>query len=330
MVVFDATRWGGAHCHLSRNSVNLYSGSRMLICDPGVFSYEMTDPFAPYGKSTPAHNTVHLAGLSQAEADPHTRHVHLFHDAAVVNSSYESGYWPGRYTWGWYEGKCPGLFARHGRTLLWLRGRGAVVWDSVAVDLPGQQYAAHWQLPAGAYALDADRRRVWTAGEEDNVLVQVLQARDPVRMTVREGHRLPERGWLPGTGPGDCRPAPQIAVEGIAQERTATLTTLLCPFRGGRAPAVEAQEFTDRTGRAQGILLRWPDGDSDAVAATPNLLYQVGEAGALVSDGSLVAVSLRSGRPWRVLVVDGMFVEWNGELLVDRQEAGTFREELGK
>ena len=326
MIVFDATWWGGGHCHLSRNSVSLYAGSRMLLCDPGVFSYEMSDRYAPYGKSTAAHNTVNFAGMNQSESEPHVEHVHLFEDAAVVNASYEAGYWPGEYTWNWYEGKHPGLFGMHNRTLLWLGGRCALVWDVLAFDREGQRYAAHWQLPAGTHRADAAERQAWTTGPDDNVLVQLLSAGDDATLVVYEGQEVPLRGWLPKGGPWEYEPAPQLAFEAIARGRYGNLATLLLPFRGECPPRPSVDAFTDSTGLTQGFHLRWPDGGEDIATVGSGMLRQVGEAGRLTSDGCLAAVSLREGRPARVLLGGGMYVELDGAVLVDRPEAGTYRE----
>lgn len=324
MVIFDATRWGGSHCHLSRNSVNLYAGSRMLLCDPGVFSYEMSDPYAPHGKSTPAHNTVNLAGMSQSEADPHVRRVALFDEAAVVNASYEGGYWPGQYTWSWYEGKHPGLFGMHGRTLLWLRGRCAVVWDVIAFDREGQRYAAHWQFPAGPHEADAARLRARTRGGAHNVLVQLLASDDAMSLMVNEGRDVPLRGWLPKGGPGNYEPAPQVVFEAIAANRYAVFATLLLPFAGDDEPDFEVRASRSANGRGLCFRLCWADGDEDLVCATPNLMHQVGEAGALTTDAALAAVALRDGKPRRTLLVDGMYAELDGQVLAEQPQGGVY------
>ena len=57
---------------------------------------EMSDPYAPYGKTTRAHNTISVGGLNQTEADPDTRTVHIEQDLAVVASRYGGGYFPGK------------------------------------------------------------------------------------------------------------------------------------------------------------------------------------------------------------------------------------------
>src|SRR5690606_19846893 len=94
-IIFDATKWGGGHCHLSRNSVSLYAGDRPLLVDPGTFTYEMSDPFSVYGKSTPAHCTLNVAGKSQTAADPAFFHVHDVGSAVVAASEYQGGYYAG-------------------------------------------------------------------------------------------------------------------------------------------------------------------------------------------------------------------------------------------
>ena len=69
-VTFDATRDGGGHCHLSRNSVQLHAHGRTLVPDPGVRNYDASDPRMAYMKTTRAHSTCNLNGLNQTLASP--------------------------------------------------------------------------------------------------------------------------------------------------------------------------------------------------------------------------------------------------------------------
>ncbi len=324
MLTFDATRWGGGHCHLSRNSISLYDKRRMLLCDPGVFTYEMSDQFGPYGKSTPAHNTVNFAGMSQCEADPFNTRAEIMDHAAIVSSTYGGGYYPGLYGWGWNEGKRPGVFGIHNRTLLWLPGRWALVIDSLALD-PGQRYAAHWQLPAGPHGLDAGKLRAWSAGEGRNILIQILHSNDPMSCAVREGAYLPLRGWLPTGKTGKYEPAPQVFFEGAGGgwSRSA-FATLLLPFDGAEPPPVKCDFYASPTGNAWTLRLEWPDGGEDLVAFAPWLEEQVGSAGRLESDAALAAVTLREGRPTGVIIRDGMFCSLDGRRLIEKDSAGTY------
>ena len=52
-LAFDAGTWGTGHDHLSRLGFTFRAGGRPLVADPGCFSYEMSDPMAIYGRSTP-------------------------------------------------------------------------------------------------------------------------------------------------------------------------------------------------------------------------------------------------------------------------------------
>ena len=321
-LAFDATRWGGGHCHLSRMSVNLYSAGRMLLCDPGVFSYEMSDPYAPYGKSTPAHNTVNMGGLSQTDANPDTSAVHILDEYAVIASTYTGGYYPGRYTWGWSEeGRGQGTFGMHSRVLLWLRGRCALVFDVLTADV-GQPFAAHWQLPPGPCRVDAGARRAWTGGAESNVLVQVLSAPEDARLVVHEGEEDPLLGWLPGVkGLFQYQPAPLLAVEGQTQWWT-ELVTMLLPFSGEEPPDVQMEAHARATGGAWGCRVAWPDGREDIVALTPSLRTQIDASGPITSDGSLAVVTRDSGRVTRALLVGGLELDYEGRALIRAERPG--------
>jgi len=320
-LVFDATRWGGAHCHLSRLSVSLYSGTRMLLYDPGIFSYEMSDPYASHGKSTRAHNTINLGGRNQTEVNPDTYRVHIEDDLAVIGSRYIGGYFPGEYTWGWNEGKGVGVFGSHDRVMLWLRGKCALVFDLLHTDGNGQPYASHWQFPAGPCTLDQQRRRAWTGGAEDNVLVQCLHSLDSVDCVIHEGEKDPLLGWLPD-GRGQYQPAPLFAMEARAQRRASEIVTLLLPFKGEELPEFGLECFERSVGGAYGYHFSWPDGTEHIVVSTPALRTQVDQAGPVDSDGTIAVVSLKQGEPESAFMLDGLFLEFDGHRLIDERVPG--------
>ena len=324
-LTFDATRWGMSHCHLSRLGVGLYSGGRMLLCDPGIFSYEMSDPFAAYGKSTPAHNTVNVRGMNQSEANPDTYRVHLGETAAIIGSRYEGGYWSGRYTWGWKEGKGEGIFGAHDRILLWLPGRCALVFDVIYSDGDGEQYAAHWQCPPGPLSLDRERLRAWTDSGDSNVMVQCLQNSGEVDISVHEGERDPLLGWLPqGRGGRDYLPAPLVAMEGRASTPGDELVTLLLPFQGEGRPDVEIEILPRRPGEAWGFRFGWPDRSETLVAVTPALSTQIDRIGPLSTDASAAVLDLVNGDVARCLILDGMRLEYEDTRLIAEDTCGTY------
>jgi hypothetical protein len=320
-IIFDATRWGGGHCHLSRLSVNLYDKGRMLLYDPGIFSYEMSDPYAPHGKTTPAHNTIHLNGLSQTEADPSIIGMHIDEDLALFAATYEGGYYPGTYTWGWSQGKGTGVFGRHQRVLLWLKGKCALVFDTLFTDGHEQPFAAHWQFPIGASVLDASQKRAYTQGEETNILVQNLSGPENLKYCIREGEKDPLRGWLP-----DARrtyhPAPLFAIEGKAG-RTVNLSTLLLPFTGQTPPAYTVVPLP--SSHASGFRFNWGNGEETIVACTPGLHRQIDQCGPINSDAALAVISLQKGVPKRAFIHEGMVLSYDGQNLIDEPVFGSYQ-----
>jgi hypothetical protein len=320
-VVFDATRWGGGHCHLSRLGVSLYAHGRMLLMDPGIFSYEMSDPFAAYGKSTAAHNTVTFGRLNQTDADPQVRAVHVRPGLAVAAARYEGGYFPGRYTWAWRDGRGNGVFGMHDRVLVWIEGRCALVFDWLRHDGRAPSLTAHWQLPPGAVQVEPAAGRAWTRGGLGNVLVQRLGGSLETTLRLHEGERDPLLGWVPKAD-GVYEPAPLLAFECAKPPEYGTLHALLLPFVGEQPPEVRIEPLTGSAGGAFGYRCVWPDGHEHLVAATPGLREQVGTLGPLETDASLTVVALRRGKVASAFVLDGMMLDYEGRRLIREAAAG--------
>lgn len=318
---FDATRWGGSHCHLSRLAVSLFAGGRMLVCDPGIFTYEMSDPYAAYGKSTRAHSTVTLGGRNQTEANPETRNVHLGAEVALIASRYAAGYVDGVYTWWWQKGHGSAVFGSHDRILLWLKGRALLVFDLVVTNGGGQPVAAHWQLPRGAVALDPPSRSAWTAGSAQNVVLRHIGGNGAPEVRVHEGEKSPILGWLPA-GPGSYDPAPLVAFETQAADQWVEMVTLIMPFAGRRPPRIGIESFAARRGGAQAFRLDWPDGSGHIVACTPAAATEIGSVGPIRTDGSVAVVGLAGGRAVSAFVSGGTQLDHGGRSLIDGREVG--------
>jgi hypothetical protein len=325
-ICFDATRWGGAHCHLSRNSVNLYSGGRMLLIDPGTFSYEMTDPYAPHGKSTRAHNTITPGGLNQTQADPDIRALQIGRHVSLLASRYEGGYCDGEYTWGWWDGHGRSIYGRHDRALIWLKGRCALVFDGfhADTDLPAE---AHWHLPVGPVELDDENRTCTTNSGESNLLIRCLHSSHEVDIRVRKGEEDPLLGWLPANhGSEEYVPAPVLSMESATGGEPLRLITLLLPFGDEKPPAVR----TDMSGDAAQSLahLRWGDGVEHLVACNAPMDRQIGSAGPIETDAAGAVLTLENGRLVRAFLYEGMYLRWNGSVLVDEPGAGIYERQL--
>jgi hypothetical protein len=325
MVTFDATRWGGGHCHLSRNAITLFSGGRMLLYDPGIFSYQMSDPLAAYGKSTPAHNTLNIDLMNQSDANPDLHDVALLKGADIVSSTYGGGFYPGTYTWGWYNGHHPGLFASHTRTLLWLHNRCAIIWDHCMFDRNGQMYGIHWQFPAGPSGCDPTTRRAWSATPDArNILVQELGGHDDFHTFISEGDKETPGGWLPTDHMGGHQPAPQARFYGHANNTTATTAiTLLLPFDGSTPPPITPQRLTAGSG-IWGFRFTLPNNEELVVAAADALKFQVNNAGPITTDASLAAVILRNNKPIHSVGHRGMYLEYQGQTLIDKPDANSW------
>ena len=65
-------------------------------------------------------------------------------------------------------------------------------------------------------------------------------------------------------------------------------------------------------------------GAEDIVACTAGLHTQVDQSGPVESDGSMAVVSLEDGKPVRAFLCDGMFLEYEGERLIDERVSGTY------
>jgi len=322
-LTFDATTWGGAHCHLSRNAVQVHAYGRGLLVDPGTLTYETTDPKMCAGKATRAHNTLNLNGWNQSYADPvNTRCLNL-PGYDLISSCYEGGYWPGEYNWGFWGGHGAGRYGQHFRTLLWVRDRCIVILDHFTREHGGEAplLESNWQLSDGPITVDAAARRVVTQHPDANLLLRFPLTAPGMTLAVHEGEHDPERGWLPGDG--GYTPAPQICLSAPMTNSVVQLATVLVPFKGTQAPElrVEADDCPDN-----GLLalhLRWGDGSTDEILATPRLSSAIDAYANLITDAALVHLHQdAAGKLVKGLVVDGTYLRpYTADV---RDEMGTF------
>jgi len=292
-LTFDATRWGGGHCHLSRNAVQLHARGRSLLVDPGYLTYEAGDPLSAHGKSTRAHNTLTLNGWNQGENDPaHTR-VLSAPGYDFVASDYEGAYWSAPYTWNFREGRGEAIYASHNRMLFWMRGRAVVVIDSLMrepnripeppEDIPSLE--ANWQLCEGGDVELGAGRAVARYGDA-NLLLLFPLVWPEMTLSVHAGERNPLRGWLPGKG--EFLPAPQLTLFREKMEgHYAELATVLIPFTGDM-PGVSAAAAKTDGQRPASLKLTWDDGTADELWWTYRGLIMLGAIGNYETDGGML------------------------------------------
>ena len=76
-----------------------------------------------------------------------------------------------------------------------------------------------------------------------------------------------------------------------------------------------------RDNDAQYTALR---GRSDIVALQPNLIRQVDEIGPVATDGRLAIVTRVEGRPAQAFMMDGMYLDIDGDAVIAQPESGTY------
>lgn len=298
-LTFDATRWGGAHCHLSRNAIQLHAYGRSLLVDPGRISYEMSDPLGPYAKSTRAHNTLSLNGWNQFTTNPDDFRSYHAPGFDCVSSKYSAGYWPSKFGWWFSEGLGHGLGAVHTRHLFWVHGRWALVIDEITrwnESGRGPEYESpalelNWQLSPGRVEADAARRRVHTCHADANLLLAFAQAPAGAVIETHEGETEPHRGWVRDMGRFGGRAAPQVSLACRPWKgHMETLVTLLVPYRVSAVPDFKSAFTAGEVmgGKPSGLTLDWPDGTRETVSWTTGLETMLGARGDGDTDGVLL------------------------------------------
>ncbi|KKK47798.1 hypothetical protein LCGC14_3151550, partial [marine sediment metagenome] len=193
---FDASGWGGGHMHLSRLSVEMHAGRRTVLPDPGIFDYEMSNPFAAVGKGTPAHSTMNVDLANQADVDATMLRAIDLPQAVVVQGRYEAGYWPGEYKWRFEAGRGRGFAGTHDRTVIWLKDRAMIVLDALMHDGLAPAYL-HWVSDDVPIEWDADEMVLTTDDPEGNVRLQICPiGPGPVAAEIRRGETDPHLGWV--------------------------------------------------------------------------------------------------------------------------------------
>ena len=313
---FDAAGWGGGHTHLSRLSLEMHNGGRTTLPDPGIFDYEMSNPFAPAGKSTAAHSTMNVNLGNQADVDARLLRVADMPAAVVAQGRYEGAYWPGAFGWRFARGRGKGWFGAHDRTVVWLKDRAMVVLDCLTHE-GGEAAYLHWVSDDVSIDLDADALGMTTRDERGNVCIRVCPiSAGEVSAGVRRGEEDPYLGWV---APGlEVQPAPLMqvcfrAAPGVEMPTAFTeCATVIVPFTGGEIP-----RFTV-SARPAGPLARevridWADGASDRVIYTRGLAYPIRQVEQVRTDGTLALIVREGGGGDQVSAIGASFVKLDGQ-----------------
>lgn len=327
-VTFDATRDGGGHCHLSRNSVQIYAFRRGLLVDPAVSSYDFKQPVNRYVRSTPAHSTCSLDGLNQAPIDPMNVRFYSAAGYDFCAADYTGGYWAGEYGYG-FSTLADGRMANHGRMLFWVQDRAVIVFDSMA-RTPGDdpetrppRLECYWSFAPGARVEIAEQGARFVARYPEGGLLG-FRPDGPAdfKTSVAEGEREPPRGWVCENGVH--QPAPQIRWSlDPMRARALEWTTVFIPFAGGEPPAVTARFERAAVDRVCRLWLEDPTGRRDEFLWSYRALRMLGRRGEFETDAGLVHFQRdREGRIRRAAAVGGTYL---APFLPDRLPAPALR-----
>ncbi len=319
-LAFDASTWGGGHSHLSRLSLAFRSGGRMLVADPGIFSYEMSDPMAAYGKSTPAHSTLNVDGLNQSGADARLLRAELGDEVALIHARYEGGYWQGQYYWNFGDGRGQGVYGSHDRIVFWIEGEYLLVRDSMSTD-KGHEVRNVWQLgPMEGWSHEPDSRLWFSKNKDANLLLQMLHAQaGKVTMDVAEGSREPIAGWVGWHG-DDAVKAPRVEFRYVADRPEHVWSVvLLAPFAGGERPKYGVRACRESNyGWLQYLEIALPDGSIDRFGWSRQLMVPVDDGQPFATDGAFVWHRSDSGdRFVKGYVLDGSYLKCDGRMVFE-------------
>ncbi len=233
MFVFDATVWGGGHCHKARNAVSMYHNGKMLLIDPGTLNYERSDPFCFYGRSTASHSTVRPQRMTQTIIDPVIDKYYEDDVVSLIYSDYSGG----------YEGTEISLAGTHRRTFLWIKDFAAVVYDNVQCYGGKAQFISAWQSIPGTITENTDQLEAHTDFDDANVYLKAFHYNTPVEQKVYTGSKEPFAGWVAykGAGLSGGEPAPMIRYETKEQVSRFDIGQVIVPYNGKTKPEIEVK-----------------------------------------------------------------------------------------
>ncbi len=320
---FDAAGWGGAHSHLSRLSLELHNGRRTTLPDPGIFDYEMSNPFGPAGKSTPMHSTMNVNLGNQADLDARLVRAVELPQAVIVQGRYDGGYYPGKFAWRFVDGRGAGSYGVHDRTLVWLKDRAMIVLDCLACEA-GASACLHWISDDVKYEFDGRRLRAATADTEGNVAMQVCPiAPNQATGSVHRGEKDPYLGWVAESH--EVRPAPlfqfSFPTRPVEDRDPATAViecaTIIVPFSGRLSPQFKASACAagpparppQVSGDVREVRIEWPDGAVDRVIHSRRLERPIIGLGRVRTDAPMVLILTPAGGQPQAVRIGGSHLE---------------------
>ena len=240
-IIIDAgPTGGGTHGHLDLLNFELYGYGRPLIADPGPYQIDASSQ-RKYVRSTPAHNTISIDGVSHAEEDHPGNSAIVFDGETLASSSV---------TWTAHHFAYSSLKGSPtvGRTVWFNRDDTMLVVD-FGSSSSTHTYTSGFNLPGSAsYVVNGSIRSLNDAG---NVMIQSILL--PGQTTARVKSFVSS-----DPPPNEVTPAIHYSVSQAGT--SAVIANLIVTYAGATPPTVTASWVTLPKGTRPGVIKITRDG----------------------------------------------------------------------
>ncbi len=260
-LMFDGGPFGYGHQHEDKLQIIVHAGGRLLLMDPGVYTYERSK-WREYFLDSHSHNVVLVDGQPQRRRGAPSRDMYIIDaplphiwetgaDHDYVEATYDEAF------------AAPvGTNVRHTRRVLFVKPDYWVMLDTLeALDGQPHDYQAlfHFNDPT-----TIDGLRLRTQNADDANLTVAALARPSLSVEIVEGREDPVLGWQI-VGNSQVRPTP-TAVYQWRGTGASHLLTVLAPSAAGQADALASVEPLGDDGL--GAVLTFTDGRQHSVRFT--------------------------------------------------------------
>jgi hypothetical protein len=311
------------------NSVNFYHGGKMVLIDPGTFSYERSNIFTGYGRHTASHNTVCVDDMAQLPSTCNEAICDMEGRCVFIYNIYSNG----------YGGDDRSVAGSHERMALWIKDEFVLVNDIIKTS--GNHFTANFNLLPGNNGLFEGG--VYSNHDGYGIMIKPIYSNCGLSVNLYEGSMDPMAGWLAidGSMQKGGEPGSSVHFKGDVAEDASVAAYVLAPYAGGSRPSVELinrtelekAELRDRNSRiynsAVHYRIRTGSGEYGIVSAylkyrNGRLHPSIGEAGEYESDGKLAVVEFKQEKPVFAYLYEGTYLNHRGITLISEEEAGNY------
>ena len=142
---------------------------------------------------------------------------------------------------------------------------------------------------------------------------------------IASGEKSPILGWEMVDLTKDPEASGMAIFSGTCESTSMRTATLITTYTSTEPPELDISSLG---ADSSGFSIRWPDGRRALVASKPGLRSAINDTAGIASDGSLVALLFQNDELLRVMVMDGMYLDWNGQRLIDESRIGSHYREF--